>query len=203
MKHYLFDSAWRIDGRSRREEDTRAPIGFGVFCETEAAEEKNAPMENDDMARIAVQRVIDAPLSEIWATWDAFGDIDKFNPGVRKSRILEGSANSGLGARRQCDLSDGRNYVREEIIDYVPQCRMTVLITEGTMPLKTAQAAVSFEPRGANSTLVRFDMSFQPKMGLIGLMMVPMMKMMMRRTIVEILDGNARFVEANAPAAVA
>lgn len=92
-------------------------------------------------------------------------------------------------------MKDGKNFVREEIVDYVPQQRMAIKIYDGTMPMKSALATISFKALSDQVTEVSFDMEFIPKMGVIGLMMVPMMKGMMRKTIQGILSGNADYVE--------
>ncbi len=142
--------------------------------------------------------MIPAPVEQVWASWDAFGDIAKFTPGLRASRLLEGSATGGLGARRHCDMKDGKTFVREEITDYQPEKRMVITIIDGNMPMKSAKAIVTFERRGASTTLLGFDMEFEPKMGGVGQLMLPMMKAMMkammRKTIEKILAGNADYL---------
>lgn len=148
------------------------------------------------MAQVSVERLIPAPVEQVWASWDAFGDIAKFNPGLKGSRLLEGSADSGLGARRHCDMKDGKTFVREEITEYLPEKKMVITIIDGNMKLKSAEAIVTLEAHQGNATLLRFDMAFEPKMGVVGQLMVPMMKGMMRKTITKILDGNADYLAA-------
>lgn len=155
------------------------------------------------MAQVSVAKIIDAPIANVWATWDAFGDIYKFNPGVRRSRLLENSAETGLGAKRQCDLTDGKNYVREEIVEYIPQKRMKIRIIGGTMPMKCADAIISFSAHKSHTTRVQFDMNFEPRPGLLGRMMVPMMKVMMRKSIIRILAANDGYLRGPTLAHVA
>ena len=71
------------------------------------------------MATVTVTRTIDAPLEKVFATWDdEYGDIYKFSPGLSHSQLLETSpASSGKGALRQCDFQDGKNWLRERILD--------------------------------------------------------------------------------------
>lgn len=147
------------------------------------------------MAKVKVQKIINAPVSEVWKTWDDFGEISQFNPNVRASFLLHDSAETGKGAMRQCDFSDGKNHVRERIIGYEPGKRMVVDIYEGTVPLKRAVAEVSFQALGNSRTRVTMQMDFVPKMGLLGTMMIPMMKSQFRKAITELLRGNAAFVE--------
>lgn len=150
------------------------------------------------MAKVSVERLIPAPVEQVWASWDAFGDIAKFNPGLKASRLLEGSAASGLGARRHCDMKDDKTFVREEITEYQPEKCMVIKIIDGNMPMKSAHATVTLEPRQGEATMLRFDMEFEPKMGVVGQLMVPMMKGMMRKTIEKILAGNANYLAQQA-----
>jgi hypothetical protein len=102
---------------------------------------------------------------------------------------------AGAGATRQCDLSDGKTYIRERIIGYFPQQKIVIDIYEGTMPLKKAEATVVFRALAPNRTEVVMTMDFVPKMGLLGLLMVPMMKPTFRKMLRGLLRGNADYLE--------
>ncbi|MCP4308861.1 MAG: hypothetical protein GY788_29100 [bacterium] len=52
------------------------------------------------MTTITAKRVVEAPLEEVWESWDAFADIRKFHPDLRDSYLITDSAPTGLGARR-------------------------------------------------------------------------------------------------------
>lgn len=147
------------------------------------------------MAKVKAQKIINAPVSEVWKTWDDFAGISRFNPNVRASFLLSDSAETGKGAMRQCDFSDGKNHVRERIIGYEPGKKMVVDIYEGTVPLKRAVAAVTFKSLGDTRTQVTMEMDFVPKMGLLGKMMIPLMKPQFRKAISALLRGNAEFIE--------
>lgn len=147
------------------------------------------------MAKVTVTRTVKAPLDQVWASWDDYGNIFRFNPNLQSSHLLPGSQSTGLGAKRQCDLADGKNYIRERIIGYDDQKEMVIDIYEGTMPLRSAVAAFSFRSTGQNETLVTMEMTFKPKFGLLGALMVPMMKMKFRQMLQALLDANAAYVE--------
>ena len=148
------------------------------------------------MPQVMVSRAIDAPVEQVWNSWDDFGSIDVFNPNLSKSFLLPGSRQTGLGATRQCDLKDGKNYIQERIIEYVPQRRIVVDIFNGTIPLKKAVAEIDIEAAGFDRSKVTFTMTFEPKFGLIGRLMAPMMKRQFRRLLGKLMDGNKAFVEA-------
>lgn len=148
-----------------------------------------------NMPKVKVQKIVNAPVAEVWASWDSFGDIADFNPSLRASRLINGSAPSGKGATRQCDLKDGKNHIRERIVEYDPGRRMVIDIYEGTMPLKRTLATVEVRAMGPARTEVSMTMDFAPKFGLLGLAMVPVMKPTFRRMLRGLLDGNAVHVE--------
>lgn len=148
------------------------------------------------MPKISVSSIIEAPISRVWDAWDDYGRIDQFNPNIIRSFLINNSASTGLGATRQCDLADGKNYIRERIIDYVPERRMVVDIYDGTIPLKSAIASIEMRPLGSMQTELSFTMEFTPKMGLIGRLLTPVMKPQFRKQISGLLTENRKFVES-------
>ena len=147
------------------------------------------------MAKVTANRIVNASSDAVWSSWDNFGNIAAFNPNLKGSHLLSDQA-TGKGATRQCDLKDGRNHIRERIVDYVPQTRMVIDIYDGTMPLKAAVATITVAPLSGARTKVEMTMEFKPKFGLLGALMVPMMKPQFSKMLQALLDGNAKFVEA-------
>lgn len=147
------------------------------------------------MPNVTLKRIVDAPVAEVWASWDDYAHIDRFNPNLTRSFLINDSAATGLGAERQCDLADGKNFIQERVIDYVPERRMVVDIFHGTMPLKKARASIEMRPLRVNQTELTFTMEFTPKFGLLGLMMVPMMKMQFSKLLGKLIDANKDYVE--------
>lgn len=148
-----------------------------------------------NLAEVIVKSVVDAPVSEVWASWDDFGNIERFNPNVKKSFLIDGSKVTGLGATRQCDFADGKNYIQERIVEYIPQKKMVVDIYNGTVPLKSATAQIELNSISDHTTEVIFTMNFVPKMGLFGRLLIPLMKPQFRKDIGKLVDGNKAHVE--------
>lgn len=146
------------------------------------------------MATVTVEKEVNAPLSRVWQSWNDFGNIYKFNPNLKHSKLLKNSPETGLGARRQCDIKDGKNWIREKVIDYVPEQKLVIDIYEGTMPLKTAIATFHFKPMASERTHMEMTMDFVPKMGLLGKLMIPMMKPKFKQMLGLLLEGNAQYV---------
>ena len=150
------------------------------------------------MASVHVTRRIDAPIDQVFRTWgDEFASVYKFHPGLRSSRLLPDSpASAGEGATRQCNLADGKNWMRERIVGYRENEEIVVDIYESTMPLKSARGTFRFRAAGANATDVTFVMDFVPGMGPLGTLMLPMMKPQFRKQMASMLEGNAAYVES-------
>ncbi len=146
------------------------------------------------MPTVKVQKIVNAPIEEVWASWDDFGNIYKFNPSVTASRLLSDDS-TGIGARRECDLEDGKNWVREKIVDYVPLKIMRIDIYDSSMPIKTMSATLTFRAIADTKTEVAFWAEFEPKFGFIGRLMAPLMKRQFRPMLASMLDGNADYVE--------
>lgn len=147
------------------------------------------------MAEVIATQIVAAPLSQVWDSWDDFGAIQRFNPNLNGSHLINNSAATGKGAMRQCDLSDGKNYIRERVIGYEPQKSLTIDVYEGSLPLKRAVVTFLFQATAPDTTEVTMKMAFEPKMGLLGKLMIPMMKPQLRKMMARLLDGNAAFVE--------
>lgn len=156
------------------------------------------------MATVTVERTVNAPIAKVWESWDDFANIARFNPNITASRLINDSAPTGLNAQRQCDLSaDGKQYIRERVIGYQPGKQIVVDIYEGTIPLKRAQGKIDLHAIGPNQTRVRFTMDFTPKMGPIGILMLPMMKGQFKKMLGKLLDGNLAYVTNGARAQLA
>ena len=57
-----------------------------------------------------------------------------------------------------------------------------------------AIATLSFKPINNHQTEVTMDMEFEPKMGILGKLMIPMMKPKFKGMLNSLLAGNEAFV---------
>jgi ribosome-associated toxin RatA of RatAB toxin-antitoxin module len=150
------------------------------------------------MATVTVKQSVNAPRARVWAAWNEFGEIYRYNPGLKASYLINGSKATGLGAERQCDMKDGKNYIRERIVGYIPEERLEIDVYEGSLPMKDTRAVVKFTATGDNRTQVAMTMTFTPKMGLLGKMMLPVMKPSVRNLLRGLLRANGAYVETGA-----
>lgn len=141
------------------------------------------------MASIRETLTSSANPATVWPLLADFGAIDVFNPALKQSFSLEGGPDEGLGAMRQCDMADGKNYIRERVTNWEVGKTYTVDIYEGTMPMKQMQATLSVEPHGEGS-LLSMQFHYTPKFGLLGrLMDLLMMRRMMRGQMRRVIGG--------------
>ena len=147
------------------------------------------------MYEIVVTREINAPIDKLWDSWDDFANIDKFNPNLNRSFTINGTEATGLGAERQCDFSDGKNHIVERVMVYEPEKRLLVDIYDGTVPLKKAEGDFTFRKLGPARSSVTMTFRFIPKFGLLGRLMVPLIKAQFRPALGKLLDGNKAYLE--------
>ena len=150
------------------------------------------------MQTVVVNKIVNAPVEDVWASWDDFANIYKFNPSVSASKLLtDKSTPTGNGTRRECQLSDGKNWLREEIIEYDAMRRLKIDIYESSMPVKSMFATFDFKEIPNGGTEVTMTSEFEPGLGIIGKLMAPLMKRQFRPMLAALLDGNAEYVEQN------
>ena len=148
------------------------------------------------MARLTLSKRIDAPIEEVWDSWADFGNIYRFNPTLRHSRLLtDATEPTGIGTTRHCDLADNKNWIRERIVDYRPQKLIKIDAYDGTMPLKSLVATFKFHEISKRQTGVQMSVEFEPKFGVVGKLMAPLMKRQFRGMLQSLLDCNAAHVE--------
>ena len=141
------------------------------------------------MASIRETLTSSAAPATVWPFLADFGAIDVFNPALKQSFSLEGGPDHGLGAMRQCDMADGKNYIRERVINWEAGKTYTVEIYEGTMPMTLIHATLSVDPH-AKGSLLAMQIDYTPKFGLLGkLMDVLVMRRMMRGQMQRVIGG--------------
>ncbi len=125
------------------------------------------------------------PANKVWHALNDFSAVAKFAPLIETSPLTNGQ-NSGIGAKRCCNFFDGTKIV-EEIIELKEGESVTVVLTDHTMPLKSAIATMKVEPVGADTCDITIAMDFVVKGGPFGwlmgfLMMKPLMKGVFKKT---------------------
>ncbi len=113
------------------------------------------------MPQITITRRISAPVHVVWEVLDDFGDIQRWSPSVRRSRLTSAGP-IGVGTTRHCDFGFGA--ASERIEAYVPNSRMTVrLIEMFKLPMSEAVADFTLVP-DAETTALTFTYRFTPNL---------------------------------------
>lgn len=104
------------------------------------------------MEEFTITRQIYAPVETVWEVLDDFGDIQRWNAGVKAS-ALTSDGPVGAGATRHCDFAPfGAD--NERIDHYEPTVRMTVNIHETfKLPISDAVADFSLAAHDAGTAL--------------------------------------------------
>jgi hypothetical protein len=148
------------------------------------------------MADIEQEITIAAPLGKVWESWDRFGEIARFNKGLRASSLLPGSPASGKGARRRCDLKNGKSFLLEELADYHVRETMEIVVFDSNLPVRTVRLRLCFFAPDVNTTRVTASVDFTMKFGILGrLMKIPARKEF-NGDISRLLGYNKAFNEA-------
>lgn len=125
------------------------------------------------------------PANKVWQALEDFEAVAKFSPEIETSPLTNGQ-NSGIGAKRSCNFFDGTKIV-EEIIELKEGESLTVVLTDHTMPLKSAIATMRVVPVTDTSCDITIAMDFVVKGGPFGwllgfIMMKPFMKGVFKKT---------------------
>ena len=155
------------------------------------------------MVSIAVHQTVNAPIATVWDSWDDYGNINKFHPGLNASYLLGKKQKTGVGAVRQCDFTDGKTYLKERISEYLEHQRITIDIYDTNAPFRDGKAIFEFTSEGPSKTRVTMTMSFTPKMGILGKILTPLMKFQFKKGLRGLLKSNADYVEKHSGLRVA
>lgn len=119
------------------------------------------------MRMVKVERDIAAEPSVVWALLEDFEHIAAFNPNLARSLHIGNAPREGLGAERRCDLKDGRNWIKERVVDWRPGEGYTVEIYAGTLPVRDVKTTLAVTPAKGGSRAA-MQISYAPKYGLFG-----------------------------------
>lgn len=146
---------------------------------------------------------VDVSKEEAWNVLADFAGISVFHPSVPKSYAINNSERGGLGAERRCELSDdGKKYIDERIIRFVDGQEYDVEIYGGNQlpPVHRIIVTLGIQELAKNRTRVFLQANYQPKFGLIGVIMDMMMiKPLLNKAMNGILLGFKHHMETGQP----
>ena len=144
------------------------------------------------MPEFTITRMINAPVEAVWEVLDDFGDIQRWNPGV-KSSALTSSGPVAEGTSRHCDFSP-IGAVNERIQRYEPKQRLTVEINETfKLPISRGVADFRLSPDG-DGTMLALDYSYE--LNRLGRVAGGLTDKQLRKGLSGLAEGLAREAEA-------
>lgn len=152
-------------------------------------------MPTDDMHTARVTKEIDAPIEDVWAVLDDFGNVQEYSPKNKACRLLDGPE-TGVGARRETELYAGFSVVHE-ITEYEPERRMRFdHIDVGEFPVKEIHVEFTLNSVGDSRTEVTMAADYRPKWGLIGMVLgKTVLKRKLRGLLEDTLGGLDKHIQ--------
>ena len=117
------------------------------------------------MTQVATEAHIDAPKEKVWEVLADLGGIDKWNPGVARSRWTS-EQRQGIGASRHCDLQNPSGTLEERAIEWREGEGYTIDVYESSLPLKN-MVKFAISPEG-DGTRVYVTVDYRLKYGPVG-----------------------------------
>ena len=125
------------------------------------------------MTQVATELHIDAPKEKVWEVLADLGGIDKWNPGVARSRWTS-EQRQGIGASRHCDLQNPSGTLEERAIEWREGEGYTIDVYESSLPLKnTVEFAIKPEGAGTRASVtVDYRLKYGPVGALLDVLFV-------------------------------
>lgn len=116
---------------------------------------------------------IDAPLEKVWGILADVGELDRYDPTVRKSTVTS-VAKSGIGSSRKVDMKDGTHWFEEKITVCEPNEALAFELTNCNFPIDGLRHSYSFERAGGRTKVAQI-MEYEVKYGFLGRLMDALM----------------------------
>ena len=140
------------------------------------------------MSKTSITVNVNASTEQVWRVISNYGNVHIYNPLVERTSILS-SNDRGLGAKRLCDFFDKTSVV-EEVTQWDEGKGFTAVLSEGSMPLKTAHVTMRVISTGHKTSDVTIEMEYDVKFGPMGkLMDVLMMRNRIKMMFKKVLKG--------------
>lgn len=118
------------------------------------------------MAILHNEITVNASVEKVWAILTDLELLAQYDPTVKQSTLVS-SVKTGIGAKRNVRMRDGKNWFDETITVFKPNESLTYQLTDCSFPIKGLKHSYSFEKTG-NQTKVKQVMEYTVKFGLIG-----------------------------------
>lgn len=133
---------------------------------------------------------IDATRGRVWTVIARLDQFSDYSPMVKASRLLT-EQSEGVGAERRCDAYRP-GHIDERVVEWVDGERIGLEVIGGMPITGTGVWTLS----GGEPTRVLFELTYQPRLGLIGAILdATMMRREMKKGFAANLAGLKQHVE--------
>src|SRR5437764_14806155 len=94
---------------------------------------------------------IDAPPARVWELLTSLDALERFDPGVARSRIVT-EVKRGPGSARQCDLKPG-GWFKERVSHWREQEELGFELYECTLPVRSLEHRYVLKPESGGTRL--------------------------------------------------
>ena len=142
--------------------------------------------------KVRIDSDFDLPGHEVWQVLKDFGGHYMFNPLIEVSPITNGIT-EGLGAEREIVMYDGSRML-QKVLDYEEARSMLVGFLETDLPIRMGTARFAIDPVDQPFCNLSIEVTYEPKLGLVGGMLGWLYKPVVRYRYAMILRGLKHFV---------
>jgi len=118
------------------------------------------------MTRIVVQRTLPVDAKRLWDVLSDLPNAHLFLPFVQETDLI-GDRDGGVGAERVHYLENGGEMV-ERFTRWIEGEGYAAEIAESPLPIQDARLSVDLSPAGAASCVVRVEVRYETRGGLLG-----------------------------------
>jgi ligand-binding SRPBCC domain-containing protein len=137
---------------------------------------------------------IGAPPEKVWSVLASLDALDRYDPGVIRSKIVT-PTREGPGSARRCDLKPG-GWFKERVVDWKANELLSFELFECTLPVRRLKHSYTLTSDDSG-TVVRQRMEYELKFGPIGkLMDTVLVRKKWNAGIKDFLDGLKVYVES-------
>jgi hypothetical protein len=147
------------------------------------------------MIKLLASACIEAPAERVWARLAKLEDIQLWSELVVQARC-DGALSHGVGAERTCELA-GKRRIKEHWVAW-EEGHSFAYEGEGIPLMKSATNRWSVAPHGDQAVLTS-EVELELKGGLVGRLLEPIMRLVLRRMAPTTLAGFKYLVEHGQP----
>lgn len=142
------------------------------------------------MSLVQVSHDTTASPQSCWKLLGDFAHIDLFNTNLSKSYLLNPDQPIGVGTKRQCDVKDGKNFLREEIVEWREGEYYVIDIYESSFPMDRQSTKFGLLPISGGGTRIYMNFDYKVSFGPIGaLMNVLKLRNMLNKGLQNVVEG--------------